>query len=151
MGVLKSVTENQTTNPQDKRPDRFRARLATGGLPHAALARTIDDLEENELLKTRELLYQFSSRGHDMAQVILGSMLNHPRDGACGYYRSRAFMLSIGLPLEDAIAGPMMKKWWYQRWPRYRRGFQHAGERLGMLSAHERWRGHPVHAGVGVG
>ncbi len=74
------------------------------------LSRAIDDLEESELLKTRELLYQFSSRGHDMAQVILGSLVDHPHDGACGYYRSRAFILTLGLPLEDAIAGPMMKK-----------------------------------------
>jgi len=73
------------------------------------LSRTIDDIEESELLKSKEILYQFSSRGHDMAQVLLGSLLQHPGDGACGYYRSRAFILSIGLSLEDAIAGPMMK------------------------------------------
>jgi 2-oxoisovalerate dehydrogenase E1 component len=73
------------------------------------LSRAIDDLEESELLKSREILYQFSSRGHDMAQVLLGSLLQHPRDGTCGYYRSRAFILALGLPLEDAIAGPMMK------------------------------------------
>ncbi len=73
------------------------------------LCRALDDLEENELLKAREIIYQFSSRGHDMAQVILGSLLNHPGDAASGYYRSRALVLTLGLPLEDAIAGPMMK------------------------------------------
>jgi 2-oxoisovalerate dehydrogenase E1 component len=73
------------------------------------LSRTIDDLEEQELMKSREVLYQFSARGHDMAQVILASMLSHPSDAASGYYRSRPFLLALGLDLEDAIAGPMMR------------------------------------------
>lgn len=73
------------------------------------LSRAIDDLEETELMKNREVLYQFSARGHDMAQVILASLLDHPDDAAAGYYRSRPFMLGIGLDLEDAIAGPMMR------------------------------------------
>lgn len=73
------------------------------------LSRAIDDLEETELLKNREVLYQFSARGHDMAQVILASLLNHPGDAASGYYRSRPFLLALGLDLEDAIAGPMMR------------------------------------------
>jgi 2-oxoisovalerate dehydrogenase E1 component len=73
------------------------------------LSRAIDDLEETELLKNREVLYQFSARGHDMAQVILASLLDHPGDAAGGYYRSRPFLLALGLDLEDAIAGPMMR------------------------------------------
>jgi 2-oxoisovalerate dehydrogenase E1 component len=73
------------------------------------LSRAVDDLEEEELLQSRELIYQFSSRGHDMAQVILGSLLDHPGDAASGYYRSRALMLTLGLDLHDALAGPMMK------------------------------------------
>ena len=35
------------------------------------LSRAIDDLEETELMKSHEVLYQFSARGHDMAQIIL--------------------------------------------------------------------------------
>lgn len=73
------------------------------------LSRAIDDLEEDELLKSREVLYQFSARGHDMAQIILASMLDHPGDAASGYYRSRPFLLALGLNLEDALAGPMMR------------------------------------------
>lgn len=73
------------------------------------LSRAIDDIEETELLKSREVLYQFSARGHDMAQIILGSMLNHPGDAASGYYRSRPLLLALGLDLEDAIAGPLMR------------------------------------------
>jgi 2-oxoisovalerate dehydrogenase E1 component len=73
------------------------------------LSRALDDLEEETLLQSRELIYQFSSRGHDMAQVILGSLLDQPGDAACGYYRSRPLMLTLGLDLEDALAGPMMR------------------------------------------
>ena len=73
------------------------------------LSRAIDELEETELLKSREVLYQFSARGHDMAQIILASLLDHPGDAASGYYRSRPFLLALELDLEDAIAGPMMR------------------------------------------
>ncbi len=73
------------------------------------LSRAIDDIEETELLKSREVLYQFSARGHDMAQIILASMLDHPGDAAGGYYRSRPLLLALGLDLEDAMAGPMMR------------------------------------------
>ena len=73
------------------------------------LSRALDDLEEDHLLQSRELIYQFSSRGHDMAQVILGSLLDHSGDAASGYYRSRALMLTLGLDVEDALAGPMMR------------------------------------------
>ena len=73
------------------------------------LSRAIDDVEETELMKSRELLYQFSARGHDMAQIILASLLDHPGDAASGYYRSRPLLLALGLDLEDALAGPMMR------------------------------------------
>ena len=73
------------------------------------LSRAVDDLEEEKLLQSRELIYQFSSRGHDMAQVILGSLLDQAGDAAGGYYRSRPLMLTLGLSLEDALAGPMMR------------------------------------------
>lgn len=73
------------------------------------LSRQLDDLEENQLVKQRQVLYQFSARGHDMAQAILGSLLDRPGDAACGYYRSRPFMLSVGLELDDAMSGPLMR------------------------------------------
>jgi 2-oxoisovalerate dehydrogenase E1 component len=76
---------------------------------YTLLSRALDDLEEKHLVKQRQVLYQFSARGHDMAQSILGSQLNRKGDGASGYYRSRPFMLSIGLPLDDAMGGPMMR------------------------------------------
>ncbi len=73
------------------------------------LSRALDDLEEEKLLQSRELIYQFSARGHDMAQVILGSLLDQAGDAAGGYYRSRPLLLTLGLSLEDALAGPMMR------------------------------------------
>lgn len=104
MGVVKPIQDKQAAGAAvETAIDWPRVAYLT------LLSRAIDDIEETELLKAREVLYQFSSRGHDMAQVILGSLLHHPSDGACGYYRSRAFILSLGLSLEDAIAGPMMK------------------------------------------
>jgi 2-oxoisovalerate dehydrogenase E1 component len=72
-------------------------------------SRAIDHLEETRLVPEKKVLYQFSARGHDVAQVILGSFLTGERDGAGAYYRSRPLLLTLGLSLEDAIAGPMGK------------------------------------------
>ena len=71
------------------------------------VSRALDRLEETRLVPDRKVLYQFSARGHDMAQVMLGTRLDHPRDGACGYYRSRPFLLSLGVDLEDALGSAM--------------------------------------------
>jgi 2-oxoisovalerate dehydrogenase E1 component len=35
-------------------------------------SRAMDELEETRLVPEKKVLYQFSARGHDMAQVILG-------------------------------------------------------------------------------
>ncbi|MES2521849.1 MAG: transketolase C-terminal domain-containing protein [Gemmatimonadota bacterium] len=76
-------------------------------------SRALDDIEEgtnrNRATTPREhqVLYQFSARGHDMAQIILGSLVNGRRDGAGAYYRSRPFLLSLGLTLEDAFGSPL--------------------------------------------
>ena len=77
------------------------------------VSRALDDTEEstnrNRATIPREnvVLYQFSARGHDVAQTILGSMLDHPHDGVGAYYRSRPLLLSIGLSIEDALASPL--------------------------------------------
>jgi len=73
------------------------------------LSRAMDDLEESELLNRGEVIYQFSARGHDMAQTILAMLLNHPQDAASGYYRSRPFVLGLGLNIDDALSGSMMR------------------------------------------
>src|SRR5215204_6807505 len=80
---------------------------------HTLVSRALDDAEEttnrNRATVPREhlVLYQFSARGHDVAQTILGSMLDHWHDGVGAYYRSRPLLLSIGLTIEDALASPL--------------------------------------------
>ncbi|HSR15916.1 MAG TPA: thiamine pyrophosphate-dependent enzyme, partial [Gemmatimonadales bacterium] len=70
-------------------------------------SRRLDEIEETRLVPEKEVLYQFSARGHDMAQIILGSHLDHPHDAAGAYYRSRPLLLTLGLTLADGFAGPM--------------------------------------------
>jgi 2-oxoisovalerate dehydrogenase E1 component len=72
-------------------------------------SRGLDDTEENRLLPEKKVVYQFSARGHDMAQIILGSLLDGRHDGVGAYYRSRPLLLTLGLTLEDAFAGPLRK------------------------------------------
>ncbi|GIV57207.1 MAG: pyruvate dehydrogenase E1 subunit beta [Rhodothermaceae bacterium] len=72
-------------------------------------SRLIDEIEETRLVPERKVLYQFSARGHDVPQVLLGSLLTHPKDGVGAYYRSRPLLLTLGLSLEDAFASPMGK------------------------------------------
>src|SRR5690349_2071872 len=96
-------------------PDaRAEERTATGNAPDPAfdwrriaylvhVSRAMDRLEEERLVPERKVLYQFSARGHDMAQVMLGSRLTERHDGACGYYRSRPLLLSLGVDLADAL------------------------------------------------
>jgi 2-oxoisovalerate dehydrogenase E1 component len=74
-----------------------------------AMSRALDDLEETKLLPERKVLYQFSARGHDVTQVLLGQFLNHPYDGVGAYYRSRPLLLSLGLAATDALASTMMR------------------------------------------
>ena len=76
-------------------------------------SRAMDDIEESRLVPAKEVLYQFSARGHDVAQIMLGSLLNKPNDATCGYYRSRPMLLSLGVDLEDAMAGPLARSGGY--------------------------------------
>ncbi|MGD8383797.1 MAG: thiamine pyrophosphate-dependent enzyme, partial [Lysobacterales bacterium] len=104
MSNISPLNQADTTRPGDV------AELDWAQIAYVTLlSRALDELEESELMKTREVLYQFSARGHDMAQVILATMLQHPFDAAGGYYRSRPFMLTLGLDIDDALAGPMMR------------------------------------------
>ncbi|HLL30851.1 MAG TPA: transketolase C-terminal domain-containing protein [Allosphingosinicella sp.] len=77
------------------------------------LSRAMDKLEEERLVPERKVLYQFSARGHDMAQAMLGSRLTHRRDATCGYYRSRPLLLALGVPVEDALGSGMGREGGY--------------------------------------
>jgi len=80
---------------------------------HTLASRALDDVEEATnrnratVPKDHVVLYQFSARGHDMAQCILGSLINGKHDAAGAYYRSRPMLLSLGLSLEDALGSPL--------------------------------------------
>ena len=80
---------------------------------HTLVSRALDDLEEEtnrnrtKVPKEHLVLYQFSARGHDVPQTILGSLLTHRRDAVSAYYRSRPLLLSIGLSIEDALGSPL--------------------------------------------
>jgi 2-oxoisovalerate dehydrogenase E1 component len=76
-------------------------------LVHAS--RALDDIEETRLLPERKVLYQFSARGHELAQILLGLNLTDAHDGVTVYYRSRPLMLALGVSLEDAAAGPLAR------------------------------------------
>ncbi|MEP6492758.1 MAG: transketolase C-terminal domain-containing protein [bacterium] len=79
----------------------------------ALVSRALDDVEEatnkNKATIPREhlVLYQFSARGHEVAQAILGSLIDRPHDAASAYYRSRPLLLALGLTLEDALGSPL--------------------------------------------
>ena len=74
-----------------------------------ARSRALDALEETRLVPEKKVLYQFSARGHDVAQALLGLQLTDPNDAVCGYYRSRPLLLALGVPLADALGASMAK------------------------------------------
>ena len=55
-------------------------------------SRAMDALEETDLYPRKKINYQFSARGHDLSQVLLGSLLTHRHDAAGAYYRCRPFL-----------------------------------------------------------
>jgi 2-oxoisovalerate dehydrogenase E1 component len=72
-------------------------------------SRALDELEESRLLPARQVLYQFTARGHDVTQALLAQFLGGERDGVAVYYRSRPLVLGLGLSLDDALASTMMR------------------------------------------
>jgi 2-oxoisovalerate dehydrogenase E1 component len=80
---------------------------------HVLASRALDDLEEStnrnrgSVPREHVVLYQFSARGHDVGQSILGSLLDHPHDGVGAYYRSRPLLLALGLSMDDAFGSPL--------------------------------------------
>ncbi len=73
------------------------------------VSRALDELEETTLLPQKKILYQFSARGHELGQILLGMKLDQKHDAASGYYRSRPLLLTLGLSVREALAGGMAK------------------------------------------
>ncbi len=73
------------------------------------VSRAMDRIEERELVPSGQVRYQFSARGHDMAQILLGLQLTDTHDAICGYYRSRPILLALGVDPEDALGSAMGK------------------------------------------
>jgi 2-oxoisovalerate dehydrogenase E1 component len=73
------------------------------------LSRALDALEETRLVPEKKVFYQFSARGHDLAQILLGAQLTHRHDAICGYYRSRPILLSLGVDPADALGSSMAR------------------------------------------
>jgi 2-oxoisovalerate dehydrogenase E1 component len=87
----------------DRDPGRVSADVNWREVARLVLAsRELDRLEEQELVPAKKVMYQFSARGHDLAQVLLGLQLKDG-DAACGYYRSRPLLLALGVPMADAL------------------------------------------------
>ncbi len=99
-----AIPAASSENPQREVQADWR-RVAS--LVHAS--RALDDIEEMRLVPERKVLYQFSARGHDLAQILLGLELTDSHDGVSVYYRSRPLMLALGVSLEDAAAGPLAR------------------------------------------
>ncbi len=70
-------------------------------------SRAIDEAEETTLAPQGKVTYQFSSKGHELAQVLLGLQLTHTHDAAGVYYRSRPFLLAAGLTPQEAFAADL--------------------------------------------
>lgn len=73
-------------------------------------SRLLDELEERELAPKGLVKYQFSAKGHELAQVLLAKNLVHPHDAAAVYYRSRPFALACGLRLEEALRSSLARQ-----------------------------------------
>ncbi|HVV64763.1 MAG TPA: transketolase C-terminal domain-containing protein [Rhizomicrobium sp.] len=73
------------------------------------VSRGLDELEEKVLVPERKIFYQFSARGHDMAQILLGLRLTRKNDAICGYYRSRPILLALGVDPADALGSSMAR------------------------------------------
>lgn len=73
------------------------------------VSRALDDLEEKTLLPAKQMNYQFSARGHELGQILLGTLLTGRYDGVSGYYRSRPLLLTMGLSPADALKSGMAK------------------------------------------
>ena len=99
---MAAVHESKTNSPDAAVNWRGAAELVL-------ISRALDELEEKTLVPEKKILYQFSARGHDMAQVLLGLQLTDRHDAICGYYRSRPILLALGVSIADALGSSMAR------------------------------------------
>ncbi|MGI8843024.1 MAG: alpha-ketoacid dehydrogenase subunit alpha/beta [Gemmatimonadaceae bacterium] len=116
---MASKSPPRRSSKGSKAPSRSAGREPRSGFDWRRIAydvlasRALDEVEEatnrNRATVPKEhlVLYQFSARGHDVAQIILGSLIDGRHDAAGAYYRSRPFLLTLGLTLEDALGSPL--------------------------------------------
>ncbi|MEA3247668.1 MAG: transketolase C-terminal domain-containing protein [Gemmatimonadota bacterium] len=102
-------SKKRTPAPADAEPAfRWREIART-----ALVSRALDDTEEAtnksraSVPRDHLILYQFSARGHEVAQAILASLITHRHDGVSAYYRNRPLLLGLGLTIEDGFASPL--------------------------------------------
>ena len=99
---------------------RTDVRVLSSGAPNAPVdwrrvakmflvSRALDNVEETTLLPQKKILYQFSARGHELGQILLGMQLTHKHDAASGYYRSRPLLLTLGLSVGECLASGMAR------------------------------------------
>ena len=70
----------------------------------------MDELEERELHPQGLVTYQFSARGHELGQLLVAQKLGQPYDAGTVYYRSRPFMLGVGLTATEALMADMARR-----------------------------------------
>jgi 2-oxoisovalerate dehydrogenase E1 component len=101
--------------PSRAKKSKPKSKTASSSIDWALVARlmltsrTIDEIEEQELAPSAKVTYQFSSKGHELSQILLGLHLTHAHDAATVYYRSRPFMLAVGLTPQEAFAADMAR------------------------------------------
>jgi TPP-dependent pyruvate/acetoin dehydrogenase alpha subunit len=78
--IARSSIKKSSTPKVPLQPDRWieAARLML-------TSRAIDHIEESELVPSGKVTYQFSARGHELSQIMLGLMLDQPHDAAAVY------------------------------------------------------------------
>jgi 2-oxoisovalerate dehydrogenase E1 component len=104
-----------TLDPSQRLARRARPAVAEPNVDWPSVARllltsrALDQLEEDELVPGGKVRYQFSARGHELAQILLALRLDHAHDAASVYYRSRPFMLASGFAPVEALGASMAR------------------------------------------
>ena len=106
-----SVQATERMAPAKDAPDQHFDWRRVAYLVH--VSRALDELEEKILVPERKIFYQFSARGHDLAQILLGTQLTGRHDAICGYYRSRPILLTLGVSIADALGSSMAREGGY--------------------------------------